>query len=122
MPANARRASKMHTFAFVVKQVATWWDTSELGAGALFKNRLLNPKQYPPGAFSEAFLASECYAKYYPLRGDEREQWRLWMKHRDHIDQVAGLEDLAAWADALPPALRRTLEQLPVPTGGFDHG
>ncbi|MFN8493162.1 MAG: hypothetical protein U0350_36500 [Caldilineaceae bacterium] len=116
--ANARRVSRMHTLAFVVKQVATWWDNSALGPGALFKNRLLNAKQYPPGAFSEAFQASECYDRHYPLRGEARERWRLWVQHRDHIEHMAGLENLVDWVNALPPALRRTLEQLPVPTGG----
>ena len=108
---NALKMAKFHSFAFVVKQVATWYG-GEYGIGALY-NRLLKPKQFPPGVPKIAFLVSALYKRHYPLDRDEA-------KRRERVAgcgdfPVLGMETSQAWAASLDPDLVRLLDALPVP-------
>ncbi len=108
---NALKMAKFHSFAFTVKQVATWYG-GEYGIGALY-NRLLNSKKFPPGVPKVAFLLSELYKRHYPLGRDEAQRRERVAGYGDF--PVRGMEDSQAWAASLPPDLVRLLDALPVP-------
>lgn len=108
---NALKMAKFHSFAFTVKQVATWYG-GEYGIGALY-NRLLKPKQFPPGVPKVAFLVSALYKRHYPLDRDEAQRRERVAGCGDF--PVRGMEAAQAWLASLDPDLVRLLDALPVP-------
>lgn len=115
MPENALRCAKLHTPAWVVRQVAAWWLARDELAVNVLAWRLLNPGKSQAGPASPAFLASELYARHYPLSKADAVKWEDWQNNghmADILVEGAPIDPRPGW----PPGVAELVEKLPAPT------
>ena len=113
MPENALRCAKLHTPAWLVKQVAAWWlKRDELPVNVLAW-RLLNPGKSQAGPAGAAFLASDLYARHYPLDARQLARWHSFQRWADYADVIGGTpgDPRPDW----PPGVAELVEKLPEP-------